>query len=133
LIVRNKSTNNLHNIKEVNIKFHGTFSDIINYNTACFLHDNTDPKVFFLDIIDRNGKYITKQFDITTRENVHGKLADLRFRFMGENGWTITRLRIYYKPKKLIQDEQNFMTYGLIQDPVMYTIIFNNDVTKPNE
>ena len=60
-------------------------------------------------------------------------LADLRFRLVTEKRFTVTRLRTFYKPKKLIQDEQHFLTNGLIQDPVMYTIIFNNDVSKTNE
>lgn len=133
MIVRNKSTDSLHNIKDLNVKFHGTFSDIINHSTAKFLNENTDPKVFFLDYITDKGDYVTRQYNIVGTENVHGLLADLRFTFVTEKKFTVTRLRTFYKPKKLIQDEQHFLTNGLIQDPVMYTIIFNNDVSKTNE
>lgn len=123
----------MHNIKEVNVKFHGTFSDIINYNTAKFLNENTDPKVFFLDFINDKGDYVTRQYNIVSAGNVHGLLADLRFTLVTGKKFTITRLRTFYKPKKLIQDEQHFLTNGLLQDPVMYTIIFNNDSVKSNE
>ena len=59
MIVRNKNTDNLHNIKDLNVKFHGTFSDIINHSTAKFLNENTDPKVFFLDFVNDRGDYVT--------------------------------------------------------------------------
>jgi hypothetical protein len=133
MIVRNKQTGKLDNVKDVTIEHDGGFSDIVNYRTCEFFYNNTDPKIFFLELIDKNGNPITKRYNITSAGNMHGLLADLRFTLIGEKGHTITRFRTFYKPKKLIEDEQQFLTNGLIQDPISYTIIFNNNVKKPND
>jgi predicted DNA binding protein len=131
MIVRSRKTGKLQNVKDVTIKHNGGFSDIVNHRTCEFFYNNTDPKVFFLDI-SKNGKTETRKYNITSAGNMHGLLADLRYTLIGEKGYMIESFRTYYKPKKLIEDEQQFLTNGLIQVPVSYKIIFNNNVTKPN-
>lgn len=133
MIIRNKETKELDNIKRVNIKFHGTFSDIINHSTAKFMSENTHPKVFYVDLIDKDGEETTRRYNITTTERLHGLLADLRYTLIGEKGYIIKSLYMPYKPKQMIKDEQNNLTSGIIQDPVLYTVIFNNTLTKTNE
>lgn len=124
MIVRSKKTGQLENVKDITIKHHGDFTDMINYSTCEFFYNNTDPKVFFLDLEDKNGSQITKQYNMMSAGNLHGLLADIRYTLIGEKGYRVKSFRTYYKPKKLIQDEQAFLTYGLIQEPVSYKVIF---------
>ncbi len=133
MIVRNKKSGELDNIKNVNVKYNGTFSDIISHSTAKFLYENTDPKIFFLDLVDEEGNESVRQYNIVNTGNCHGLLADIRFRLVKTEKYTVKRLRTYYKPKKMQDDEQRFATNGIIQDPVTYTIIFNNQSTEVNE
>lgn len=132
MIVRNKKNGNLENIKDMKIKFHGTFSDIINHNTAKFICENSDPKFFYLDIVDKDGIESTRRYSITSIERLHGSLADLRFK-LGRAGNTVKKLHFFYKPKQVIRHEQQQLTNGIIQDPVLYTVIFSNPITKTNE
>jgi hypothetical protein len=132
MIVRNKKTGTLVNVKDINIKFQGTFSDIINHSTAKFMYENSDPKVFYLDIMDKDGIESTRRYNITSIERLHGSLADLRFK-LSRLGTTINKLHFFYKPRQVIHHEREHLTNGIIQDPVLYTVIFNNPITKTNE
>lgn len=133
MIIQNRKTGELENIKDINIKYHGTFSDIISHATAKFMYENSDPKIFFLDMVDREGNELIKKYNIRNTGSLHGHLADIRFTYINQKGYIVKSLRIYYKPKDIQKKEQQFATNGIIQDPVTYTIIFSNQSTETNE
>lgn len=134
MLIRNRKTKQIENIRDITIKHNGPFTDLINRSTCEFFASNTDPKIFFLELLDKkDGKTHTRKYNITSTENLHGLLADIRFRLLGKQGYIVTRFRTFYKPEQLIEDEQNNLTYGVIQEPVSYTVIFDYTITKENE
>ena len=133
MLIRNKRTGKIDNIKDITLYHNGPFTDLINRSTCQFFYENTDPKTFFLELMDSKGKTHTRRYSITSTENLHGLLADIRFRLLGKKGYIVTRFRTFYKPERLIKDEQDYLTYGVIQEPVSYTVIFDNSTNKPNE
>lgn len=136
MLLRNKRTGKVDNIKDITIEHNGPFTDLITYSTCKFFFENTDPKVFLLELMDKNtGKTHTRRYNITSSPNhLQSLLADIRFRLLGDRGdYMVTRFRTYYKPEHIIRDEKQFLTFGLIQDPILYTVIFHNDTNKPDE
>ena len=133
MIVRNKKNGTLRNIAKVTVNHIGDFDDLINHSTCAFFYNHTDPKVGIVKYMDENGVIHEVEREITSAGNFQGSLADLRYKLVKKRGCRIISFSTYFKPEKMQKDEQACLTYGVIQNPILYTIIFNYPHTKGNE